>query len=208
MSRLASTTRTRILDKGVDLLSVAGLGGITIGSLADKLGMSKSGLFAHFRSKEAVQIALLEHAGALADRHVVGPSLRMSQGLPRLGALVHNWIGWSRRAGLNGGCPVAAGLFELDDIQGDTRDALMRMEEDWRALLSRYTIEAVEAGHLDPALDVDQFVWELCGVYLSHHASLRFLNDPAADRRAKAALDGLFERAGGRFIVNAAGRPA
>lgn len=160
--------------------------------------MSKSGLFAHFRSKEAVQIALLERAAALADEHVVAPALRVGPGLPRLRTLIDAWIGWTRRAGLSGGCPVAAGLFELDDAHGDTRDALMRMESHWRDLLSNCTAEAVEAGHLSSDLDVGQFVWELSGIYLSHHASVRFLHDPAADRRADAALGALFERAGAR----------
>ena len=199
MTRTPSTTRSRILDQGADLLSVTGLGGITIGNLAEKLGMSKSGLFARFGSKEAVQIALLEYAGSLAEEHVVIPAMRVNRGLPRLRALIGNWFGWTRRAGLNGGCPVAAGLFELDDVPCGTRDALMRMEAHWRAMLSRCTVEAVEAGHLDPALDVDQFIWEVSGIYLSHHASVRFLNDPAADGRADTALDALFKRAGADF---------
>ncbi len=193
-----SKTRSRILDQGVDLLSVVGLGGITIARLADKLGMSKSGLFAHFRSKEAVQIALLEHAAALADAHVVAPAMRSPAGLPRLRALIGNWLGWARRAGLAGGCPGTAGLFELDDVRGDTRNALTRLEAHWRDLLTLCTQEAVGAGHLDGRIDVDQFVWELSGIYLSHHASVRFIGDPAADRRAQVALDALFERAAPR----------
>ena len=102
------TTRERILQHGLALLSQAGLAGVTLGVLADRVGMSKSGLFAHFRSIEEVQISLLRHTAEIAERHVVAPAMRAPQGLRRLEALVRNWLGWSGKAGLGGGCPMGS----------------------------------------------------------------------------------------------------
>src|SRR5215470_3237920 len=115
MVKKAESTRERILRQGLALMSQSGLTGVTLGSLADQVGMSKSGLFAHFRSKEQVQIELLQHMAQFAQAHVVQPAMSAGEGLPRLKALVNNWFGWAQRAGLPGGCAVAAGLFEFDD---------------------------------------------------------------------------------------------
>ena len=157
--------------------------------------MSKSGLFAHFRSKDELQIKLLEHTARIASDHVVGPAFAVEEGLPRLRALVERWLGWTRHAGLEGGCPVAAGMFELDDSSGPLRERLLEMESYWRGLLLQLTREAVDHGHLRSDLDREQFVWELCGIYLSHHASLRFIRDPESDARAGVAFEALLERA-------------
>jgi AcrR family transcriptional regulator len=189
-------SRTRILDAGADLLSQRGLAGVTIGVLAEEAGLSKSGMFAHFRSKEAVEIALLDHMAQLAREAVVAPAMSEPKGLPRLVGLVSRWLGWPARAGLGGGCPVAAALFELDDLDGPVREHVLAMEQRWRGLLVETCLGAVDAGHLDRDLDVDQFVWELCGVYLSHHASARFLKDPQAQGRALTAVLALLQRAG------------
>jgi AcrR family transcriptional regulator len=194
-------TRERILEQGLEVMSQAGLGGVTLGLLAERVGMSKSGLFAHFRSKEDVQVALLGHMAAVAAARVVEPAMRAEEGLPRLKRLVKNWFGWAQRAGLQGGCPVAAGLFEFDDVEGSVRDCILEMEREWRGLLTRLVHEAIGRGHLRKTLDADQFVWELCGVYLSHHAAHRFLRSADADRRAEAAFTSLLDRArprGGR----------
>ncbi len=187
-------TRERILERGLDLLSQVGLSGVTLGVLAADVGMSKSGLFAHFRSKEAVQLALLQHMARLAGGVVVAPAMEQPPGLVRLTTLVETWLGWSTKAGLRGGCPVAAALFELDDIDGDVRAELVGMEGRWRELLATMVREAVASGELRDDLDVDQFVWELCGIYLSHHASSRFLRDPGSDRRASTAFNALVNR--------------
>src|SRR5271169_2500891 len=133
----AATTRERILDRGLALMSQAGLDGVTLGVLADQVGMSKSGLFAHFRSKEEVQISLLEHTAEFASARVLAPAMMAEKGLPRLKALVSNWFGWAQRAGLPGGCPVAAGLFEFDDVEGRVRNKILEMESEWRGLLTQ-----------------------------------------------------------------------
>src|ERR1700726_5336529 len=132
----AVSTRERILNQGLALMSQSGLAGVTLGVLADQVGMSKSGLFAHFRSKEDVQIELLSHMAEFVMEHVVRPSMTVSEGLPRLRALVRNWFGWAQRAGLPGGCPVAAGLFEFDDVDGAVRREILAMEKEWRGLLT------------------------------------------------------------------------
>jgi AcrR family transcriptional regulator len=191
----AASTRERILDQGLALMSQYGIEGVTLGVLADQVGMSKSGLFAHFRSKEEVQISLLEHTAEVAESHIIVPSMKEPEGLPRLKALVRNWFGWAPRAGLPGGCPVAAGLFEFDDIEGPVRNKILEMEAEWRGLLTKTVKEASSLGQLRTDLDVAQFVWELFGIYLSHHAAQRFLKSPDADRRARTAFDALLERA-------------
>jgi AcrR family transcriptional regulator len=176
-------------------MSQAGLSGVTLGLLADQVGMSKSGLFAHFHSKEEVQIGLLRHMAQFTAERVVLPAMRAEPGLPRVKALVKNWFGWAQRAGLPGGCPVAAGLFEFDDIDGAVRNQILAMESEWRGLLKQLVQEAIDRGHLAARLDVDQFVWELCGIYLSHHAAHRFLRAKDADTRANTAFQALLARA-------------
>src|SRR3984957_16919949 len=163
----SASTRERILDQGLALMSQAGLDGVTLGVLADQVGMSKSGLFAHFRSKEEVQISLLEHTAEVGAAYIIAPSMNKPEGLPRLKALVGNWFGWAPRAGLPGGCPVAAGLFEFDDVGGPGRDKIPELEGEFRGLLIGLVRSAVELGHLRDDLDVEQFVWELCGIYLT-----------------------------------------
>jgi AcrR family transcriptional regulator len=175
-------------------MSQAGLDGVTLGVLADQVGMSKSGLFAHFRSKEEVQISLLEHTAEVGAAYIIAPSMNEPEGLARLKALVGNWIGWAPRAGLPGGCPVAAGLFEFDDVEGPVRDKLLEMEAQWRGLLTKLVLDAISMGHLRRGLDADQFVWELSGIYLSHHAAQRFLKSADADRRAALAFESLLAR--------------
>src|SRR5712672_2531443 len=107
MGNVRASTRDLILKRGLALMSQSGLSGVTLGVLADQVGMSKSGLFAHFRSKEEVQIGLLQYMAEFATTRVVAPAMKADEGLPRLKALVANWFGWTRRAGLPGGCPVA-----------------------------------------------------------------------------------------------------
>ena len=195
MSETGQARREQILNHGLNLLGEVGLSGITLGLLAADVGMSKSGLFAHFRSKEAVQIALLRQMAHVANASVVAPALRAGSGLPRLTTLVEHWLGWTSKAGLRGGCPVAAALFELDDVEGEVREEVLAMERRWRGLLGQLTREVVEHGAFCRDLDVEQFVWELCGIYLSHHASNRFLRDPRSDSRARSAFAALLCRA-------------
>src|ERR1700691_3940240 len=157
MGQATVSTRERILIQGLALMSQAGLSGVTLGVLADQVGMSKSGLFAHFRSKDEVQVGLLQYTAEFAAARVVAPAMQVEAGLPRLKALVTNWFGWAQRAGLPGGCPVAAGLFEFDDVEGRVRNKILEMESEWRGLLTELVQRAVELGHFRHDLDVEQF---------------------------------------------------
>ena len=125
---------------------------------------------------------LLAHMAEFARARIVDPAMRADEGLPRLRELVRHWFGWAQRAGLPGGCPVAAGLFEFDDVEGEVRNKILEMEGQWRRLLIELVRRAVEVGHLRRDLDVEQFVWELSGIYLGHHA--------ATIRRSVALEDG------------------
>ena len=189
-------TKERILSEGLGLLSRQGLTGVTLGVLAQQIGISKSGLFAHFGSKEDVQLGLLTETARVVMSTVVEAAMAKPAGLPRLKKLFDSWLGWSEKAGLGGGCPIAAGMFELDDaaLKDPVRQRLVVMEEEWRAFLVQLTAEAIASGELIPSLDKEQFVWELCAIYLAHHTSQRFIRDPFATRRATTAFKNLLSR--------------
>ena len=189
-------TKQRILDCGLNLLTRTGFAGITVGLLAQRSGMSKSGLFAHFGSKEDVQLELLEETLRVGAGTFLHPALSHPPGLERLRAIVYGWLGWTENAGLEGGCPVAAGIFEYDDAPDEdpVRQRLLAMEQHWRMLLMTSAREALSAGEFRSDLDLEQFVWELCGIYLNHHVSRRFLRDANANARARTAFEGLVER--------------
>jgi AcrR family transcriptional regulator len=195
MARKQTDRGEKLLKFGLGLLSQEGLGGVTLGRLAQHAGMSKSGVFAHFTSKAEVQIALLDYTAQFSAPRVVEPALAEPPGLRRLQVLVHNWFGWAGRAGLPGGCPVAAAMFELDDVEGPVRDKVLHLESEWRGLLAQTTREAIASGELRAELDVEQFVFELCGIYLIHHVSTRFVRDPSSDARAHSAFETLLQRA-------------
>ena len=190
-------TKERILSHGLGLLAESGFGQVTVGALAQRTGLSKSGLFAHFGSKVEVQLSLLEETLRVGSAIFIEPALRFPPGLKQLRVLVFGWLGWPGKAGLNGGCPIAAGFFEFDDApQTDpVRQRLFALEGAWRELLADTVKGAIDSGDLREDLDIDQFVWELCGIYLSHHASSRFIGDPKSDQRASVAFEALLERA-------------
>ena len=189
-------TKKRILAQGLDLLAQRGFADVTVGVLAQKAGMSKSGLFAHFGSKEEVQLKLLEETLRVGAAAFIEPAMRNPPGLTRSRAIVHAWFGWTQKAGLHGGCPIAAGLFEFDDAPKNhpVRKRLLAIEQQWRDRLAAITGEAIHNGELRADLDIAQFVWELCGIYLAHHVSQRFINDPLATKRAEIAFEGLLCR--------------
>jgi AcrR family transcriptional regulator len=191
-----SATRSRLLGVGLDRLSVEGLSGVTIGTLASEAGISKSGLFAHFSSKEELQLQLLDETMRLADSTVIAPAMAKKAGLPRLIELFHRWLGWSTRAGLSGGCPIAAAIFELDDLDGPVRARVVELEEHTRRLLEGLVAEAIAGGELDRRTDPAQVAWEMTGIYLAHHASSRLAQNAASAERAKTAFKALLARAG------------
>lgn len=191
MARAGDETRQRIRQAGVALLSADGLSGVSLGTLAERAQMSKSGLFAHYRSKDELQIDLLLASTEIAARVVVVPAMNAGPGLPRLEAIFGLWCGWSQRAGLPGGCPIAAALFELDDLSGPVRQTVVDLEARWRGVLAGFVQGAISEGHLPEALDVEQVVWEMTGIYLAHHAAMRLVRASDADDRAQTAFSRL-----------------
>jgi AcrR family transcriptional regulator len=188
-------TKDRIVVEGLALLAKEGLAGVTLGVLAQQTGLSKSGLFAHFGSKSEVQLRLLDETVEVSKR-IVEPALRLAPGVAQLRAVLQAWLGWSEKAGLDGGCALAGGFFELDDAPLDdpVRMRLASIEAEWRRMLVNLTVGAVNAGDLTSDLDVEQFVWEMYGLYLNHHVSKRFVRDPKATSRAMNAFDALVSR--------------
>lgn len=191
MSEKAASTHQRILDHGLAIVSERGLAGVTLGLLAERSGLSKSGLFAHFRSKEELQIALLRAAEEALQREVAVPTMGAAPGLPRLRVLMDRWLGWAARSGLPGGCPMTAAAFEFDDADGPVREYLVESQRVWSGVLRGIVEEAVTLGHLRGDVDITQFAWQLNGIYLMHHAAHRLLRDPDADARAHAAFAAL-----------------
>lgn len=192
MAEGTESTHQRILGRGLEIVSERGLAGVSLGALAARAELSKSGLFAHFRSKEELQVELLRAAEGALGREVVGPAMGTPEGLARLRALVGRWLGWAARSGLPGGCPLYGAAFELDDAEeGPVREYLTRSKGEWGGMLEGLVGEAVALGHLRGDLDVEQFVWQLEGIYLAHHVSQRLMRDPEADARALAAFEAL-----------------
>lgn len=188
-------TRAAILDQALAMTSTDGLTGLTIGTLADKLGMSKSGLFAHFGSKEQLQAAVLDRAAELFADTVVRPALAAPRGLPRVLALFENWISWTREPVLPGGCPIQAASIEFDDRPGPLRDLIVKQQEEMRRVVVGAVRRAVEEGHLRTDLDVEQFAFEGISLCYGFAQSYRLSKNPKAEGWARSAVRGLIDRA-------------
>lgn len=189
-------TREAVLREALDQASVVGLNGLTIGTLADRLGMSKSGLFAHFRSKDQLQIDTLDHAAEQFRAHVFMPALREPAGEQRLRALVERWLDWETDAdyAAPGGCVFAAGAMEFDDLPpGPVRDRLVSHLADLLDSMATVYRSGVRAGMFREDLDPDAFAQECHGIALGHHVAARLMRDPRARERAQAALDRLID---------------
>ena len=184
-------TREAILTKALGLATRIGFEGLTIGRLADDLGMSKSGLFAHFRSKEALQLEILRMAGARMVETVVKPALVVKRGEPRLRALFDGWLAWEQSPSLPGGCPFMAASFELDDRPGPVRDYVVQNLRDWIDTLAGAARIAVQEGHFRADLDCEQFAQDCQGIGLGFVHASRLMRDPQARVRAQRAFDAL-----------------
>lgn len=182
-------TRERILEHGLALAGVLGLEGLSLGELAKSSGLSKSGLFAHFGSKEDLQLKILEAAKAQFVAEVVSPALRAPRGVPRLRALFERWLAWEKSR--QGGCPFVEASYELDDRPGPVRDAIAATQRDWVDTLRHALDIAIEEGHLAARTDTRQLAFELYGIFLAYHLYQRLLDDEAAADRARAGFDRL-----------------
>jgi AcrR family transcriptional regulator len=187
-------TRTAILDEALKVASRLGLEGLTIGSLAEATGMSKSGLFAHFGSREGLQLAVLEHAAQRYGETVLMPALKIERGLPRLRAMFERWLDWAIASALPGGCIMIAAAAEYDDRPGPIRDAVIANQHRGMALTQKAVRLAVEEGHLRPGTDPEQISFELLGIVLAAHNHRRLLGDKEARKRALVAFEQLVAR--------------
>jgi AcrR family transcriptional regulator len=185
-------TRQAILARAFELAKVIGLAGLSIGRLAEATGLSKSGLFSHFGSKEALEVAVVEEASRQFIADVMVPALREPRGEPRVRALFERWIAWGERTG---GCFFVGASAELDDRPGPPRDALVQASRDWLDALATAAQIAVREGHFRADLDAAQFAFELYGTMLAVHVYGRFLRDPAATLRVRTAFTRLLDDA-------------
>jgi len=179
-------TKQFILNYAVKAASRLGLDALTIGKLCKGVGMSKSGLFAHFASKENLQIEILKMAEMKFLSAVVYPALETPRGEPRLRAIFNNWLKWENQPG---GCLFLSSTFELDDKPGSTRDYLVRTQKDWMRFLAGAAQIAIDEGHFKPNLDIEQFVYDYYAVFPSYHYASRLLNDDRAGEKARISFD-------------------
>ena len=195
MSTKGEETRQRILDGALALASTQGIEGVTIGDLASALDLSKSGLFAHFRSKEALQIAVLHAAAERFTRWVIVPALKAPRGEPRVQALFDRWLSWGNSDEMPGGCIFITAAAELDDRPGPVREVLVQSQKDLLGTVAQAARIAVEEGHFRADLDLEQFAFELYGILLSFNHSTRLMRDPRATERAKRTFERLIASA-------------
>ena len=181
-------TRAAILDAALGLASHMGLEGLSIGALAEVTQMSKSGVFAHFGSREELQISVIREYHARFEDEVFFPAIKEERGLPRLRALFERWI---RRVSveIDSGCIYISGAVEFDDRPGPVRDALASMVRAWQAALARAIRLAVQGGQLRADTDADQMLFELHGLILALHHDARFLRSPGALDRARTGFE-------------------
>lgn len=181
-------TRAVILEAALGLSSHMGLEGLSIGALAEVTQMSKSGVFAHFGSREELQIAVIREYHARFEEEVFFPAVREQRGLPRLRALFERWV---RRVSIevDSGCIYISGAVEFDDRPGPVRDALASMVRAWQSALERAIRLSIEAGHLRPDTDSLQMLFEVHGLILALHHDARFLRLPGAVDRSRKGFE-------------------
>ena len=181
-------TRERILDAAQSIASREGLEGLTIGGIAERLGMSKSGVFAHFGSREDLQIAVIDDYARRFLDAVFFPALKMPRGLPRLTAMFENWLDRIQFVEIPNGCVFVSGAVEFDDKEGPVRDRMVAVNRAWQGEMRKAAAQAVEVGHLSKECDPEQLVFELYGLVLSLHHDARLLRDARATARARVAF--------------------
>ncbi|MEW6735072.1 MAG: TetR/AcrR family transcriptional regulator [Acidobacteriota bacterium] len=187
-------TRSEILSKALSIASKVGLEGLSIGGLAKAVGLSKSGLFAHFNSLERLQIEVLKTCQDRFIETVILPALRKPRGEPRIRALADNMLAWEKAVFLPGGCLFVSAANEFDDRPGPVRDFLVNSQKDCMAMIATAAKIAIEAEHFSPDLDTEQFAYEFYSIVLSYHHYARLLGDPSAENRYHRAINSLIER--------------
>jgi AcrR family transcriptional regulator len=186
-------TKAAIVDAALVLASHVGLEGLSIGAIAEQMHMSKSGVFAHFGSREELQISVVREYHQRFERDVFLPALEEERGLPRLRALFDHWM---RQTSLeiDSGCIYISGAIEFDDRPGPVRDALVSTVNTWQTAMFKAVQLAIDVGHLHPDADPAQIAFEIHGLILALHYEARFLQNPQGLARARQGFDNILAR--------------
>lgn len=190
----ALKTRAAITHRAADVASREGLEGVTLGRLAEDVGLSKAGVLGHFGTKEALQLAAIEDAVARFREHVWAPAATQPTGRPRLDAIVRAWSAYLTDATFPGGCFLTAASFEFDGREGPVRDRIAGALSQWAATLAREVAAAVRAGDLPPGTDVDQVVFELSATAAGATQASQLHCDPAAAQRCIRGMERALDR--------------
>ncbi|MEW6777341.1 MAG: TetR/AcrR family transcriptional regulator [Bdellovibrionota bacterium] len=196
MASKGEKTKEKVVDLALKTASRDGLEGLSIGQLAGKLKLSKAGLILHFGSKEELQLEVLREGARRFREEVVLPALEAKKGLPRVKALMEQWLAWALSPAYPGGCPLLAAGIELDDKPGVLRDYLVSQRTELLDTLAGAARRTIETGEFKKNLDTEQFAFEWFGVLLAFHHAQRLLKDPKAEKRARVAFGRLLESAG------------
>ncbi len=188
-------TKSAIVDAALGLATQIGLEGLSIGVLAEVMRMSKSGVFAHFGSREELQISVIREYHARFEEEVFYPALEKPKGMPRLKALFQNWMNRTS-VEIDSGCLYISGAVEFDDRPGPVRDALAGSVQTWLAAMYRAVVQAKEAGHLAQDADEHQMAFEIHGLILALHYEARFLKNPGSVHRANTGFANILARYG------------
>ena len=188
-------TKALIITAALEEAAVTGVHGLSIGGLADRLQMSKSGLFGHFGSKEALQRAVMEALLERFSNQVIYPALKVKDGVTRMQALFDNFMHWMTHREHPGGCPVIALSFELDARPGPLRDFIADQQHLWMDVIERIAQKCVNEGRFRPDLDVKQFSFEFEGIAFSLDFCQQLLGDTEAETRARRAFERLLHDA-------------
>ncbi|MDH4396651.1 MAG: TetR/AcrR family transcriptional regulator [Limnobacter sp.] len=191
--RKGEQTRAAILEAALEISSTQGLEGLTIGAIADRMTMSKSGVFAHFGSREELQIAVLQEYETQFIQAVLFPCLKEPRGLPRLSAIFLRWLDRIGKE-IDSGCIYISGATEYDDRPGAVRDVLVKMHRDWQREMHRAATQAIEEQHLCTSkTSADQLVFEMVGFILAAHQQGRLMGDTQSVKRAKEAFERMIQ---------------
>ena len=200
-------TKAAIVDAALGLATQIGLEGLSIGALAEVTQMSKSGVFAHFGSREELQISVIREYHQRFEQEVFYPALGEARGLPRLRAMFANWM---KRTSveIDSGCIYISGAVEFDDRPGPVRDALAWSVQTWHGAMKRAITVAKEEGHLDDATDEEQMLFEVHGLILALHYEARFLKNPGSIARAHTGFENILRRYGAAASARLSAKPA
>ncbi|MEO7392263.1 MAG: TetR/AcrR family transcriptional regulator [Ramlibacter sp.] len=195
-------TKAAIVDAALGLATQIGLEGLSIGALAEVTQMSKSGVFAHFGSREELQISVIREYHSRFEDEVFYPAMQQPRGMPRLRSLFAHWM---KRTSveIDSGCIYISGAVEFDDRTGPVRDALVGSVKTWLAAMRRAVVSAKEEGHLRPDVDEDQLLFEIHGLILALHYEARFLMNPGSIARANAGFDNILKLYGAQDALPA-----